>query len=136
METSRRAGWCSCSVRSHCDPVPVGETGIAFVIRVHFGQVEALGARQCLRIDLAAADNEDLFALRKQCEGFFERVDDRASFGQETALPRDNDVRAPRQRRPIDSNVLRPITTGWPEVIALKRRRSSLMCQIRLLPTR
>ena len=40
----------------------------------------------------------------------------------------------PGSARPIDSNVLRPITTGWPEVIALKRRRSSLMCQIRLLP--
>ena len=37
-------------------------------------------------------------------------------------------VRRPGRARPIDSNVLRPMTSGWPMVVALKWARSSGRC--------
>ncbi len=59
--------------------IPVGEAGVALVIAVHAGKIEAVGNGQSFGIDLGAADDENLFVGRKERQCLVERMDDLAT---------------------------------------------------------
>ena len=101
------------------------EVRVAVDLGFDMGDVERVGQRQRQRVDLAAADDEDLvwrFGVR------FVRI------GLEPTAMAPSDCQSRSRvitmfKRPgstlgSDSNVLRPMMTGWPSVSALKRLRS------------
>lgn len=77
--------------------VPLREAGVAGIGAVDPREVEFVSQRQCLGVDLRAADDEDLLVGGEQRERLLERVDDAAPLDFDL-LPRDDDVRAVGQR--------------------------------------
>ena len=65
----------------------------------HAREVEAVGHRQGLGVDLRPADHEHLLVLRKQPHGLLQRMHDRAA-GNLDILARDDDIGAVGQRPP------------------------------------
>ena len=72
---------------------------VAFVSAEHARQVEAVGQGQGLRINLRAADDEDLVVPGEQREGLAERMRHRAT-GNLRLLPRNDHIGTVRERAP------------------------------------
>ena len=84
---------------------------------------------QGLGVDLCAADDEHLVGRTGERHGLGERVRRLDAGVAATSGSRVTTmVRRPGSTRPIDSNVLRPMTSAWPIVVALKWARSSGRC--------
>ena len=82
-------------------PVPCGETGVALVVVHHGGQIQPVGQRHGLRIDLPAADDEHLLLDGEACERLLERSGHLDPFGGIVLPARDDDI-APVGERPAE----------------------------------
>ena len=100
---------------------------VARRFEVNLGDVEPVRDPDGLRVDFAAAGDEDLrrpdAVASTSAEGRFVRECDAGM--RPASIPGDDDgSRGPGSGAPIDSKVLRPMISGLPIVSALKRLRS------------
>ena len=79
--------------------VPLGEMRVALVSAEHARQVEAVGQGQGLRINLRAADDENLVVPGKQRDGLPERMNHPAA-GDFDLLARNDHIGTVRERAP------------------------------------
>ena len=86
-----------------------------------------VGQRQRRAIDFRAADHHDIAASQR----LFQRACAIGAFGLPVRIARHHDIARARAAAfcGSESQVLRPITTVLPRVSALKRFRSSEICQ-------
>ena len=96
------------------------------------GQIEPVGPWQQLAVEMTAPDHHQLrdVTIRQQGQCGLHRVDDLHAVGPVVGVAADHQIAAAGQRsRPMDSKVLRPISTGLPRVTRLKWARSAGRCQ-------
>ena len=101
---------------------------------VDLGHEEADGIRHRLAVDLSPADDEDLLGLGHERERLGQRVRDLDAGALQSRWRVTTTLRRPGSA-PIESNVRRPMTIGWPIVVRLKNLRSSERCHGMVRPS-